>query len=102
MPVLPVSDEVTLGPHSCSKDNENNSGNLYTFAAAYLQGRVRIPIGGKVREPKGMSRCDYGTDSVPGRMRTGFPSGNDGYSMDFRCCRKPGKSGWKKKWICSP
>ena len=59
--------------------------NLFTFASAYLQGRVKIPIGGIVREPegrsrangkqtdglqfgsssrtRGMSRCDYGTDS---------------------------------------
>ena len=30
--------------------------NCYKFASAYLQGRVRIPIGGIVREPKGMNR----------------------------------------------
>ena len=36
---------------------------IATFAAALLQGRVRIPIG---REPKGRSRWNYGTDSVPG------------------------------------
>ena len=47
------------------------------FAVAYLQGRVKIPIGGKVREPKGQhagiaaqrlqgtSRWNYGTDSDP-------------------------------------
>ena len=40
----------------------------YKFATAYLQGRVRIPIGGIVREPKGMSRWNYGTDSDPGQM----------------------------------
>ena len=28
-----------------------------------LQGRVKFPTGGKVREPRGMNRCDSGTDS---------------------------------------
>lgn len=30
----------------------------------YLQGRVNFPTGGKVREPKGMIRCNSGTDSI--------------------------------------
>ena len=38
---------------------------VYKFASAYLQGRVRIPIGGIVREPKGTNRWNYGTDSDP-------------------------------------
>ena len=29
---------------------------IIIFAPALLQGRVKIPIGGKVREPKGTSR----------------------------------------------
>ena len=29
----------------------------------YLQGGVEVPTGGIVREPKGMNRCDSGTDS---------------------------------------
>ena len=29
----------------------------------YLQGRVRFPTGGKVRERK-LNRCDSGTDSI--------------------------------------
>ena len=29
-----------------------------------LQGRVKFPTGGKVREPKGTNRCDSGTDST--------------------------------------
>ena len=29
-----------------------------------LQGRVKFPIGGKVRKPLGMNRCNYGTDSI--------------------------------------
>ena len=52
--------------------------NICTFATAYLQGRVKIPIGGIVREPEGRirmqhdglhsrqegtSRWNYGTDS---------------------------------------
>ena len=28
-----------------------------------LQGRVKFPTGGKVRKPKGMTRCNSGTDS---------------------------------------
>ena len=43
-------------------------GKYYKFVSAYLQGRVRIPIGGTVREPKGMSRWNYGTDSDPRQM----------------------------------
>ena len=29
-----------------------------------LQGRVKFPIGGKVREPKGMIWCNSKTDSI--------------------------------------
>jgi hypothetical protein len=29
-----------------------------------LQGRVKFPIGGKVRKPFGTNRCNYGTDSI--------------------------------------
>ncbi len=42
---------------------------FHTFATAYLQGRVKIPIGGKVREPEGTSRWNYGTDSDPAELR---------------------------------
>ena len=42
---------------------------LFTFASAYLQGRVKIPIGGIVREPEGTSRWNYGTDSDPADVR---------------------------------
>ena len=31
----------------------------YKFASAYLQGRVRIPIGGIVREPNGLLRRHF-------------------------------------------
>jgi hypothetical protein len=44
---------------------------LFTFASAYLQGRVKIPIGGIVREPAGMSRWNYGTDSDPVTGKSG-------------------------------
>ena len=35
-----------------------------TTEIGYLQGREHFPTGGKVREPKGMNRCDSGTDSI--------------------------------------
>jgi len=34
------------------------------FTTAYLQGRVKFPTGGKVREPFGLNRCDSDTDST--------------------------------------
>ena len=73
------------------------------FAVAYLQGRVKIPIGGKVREPKGQlaciaaqrlqgtSRWNYGTDSDPAGVvvKVRFRSCSQGYLPELRLKQKP-------------
>jgi len=51
---------------------------FHTFATAYLQGRVKIPIGGKVREPKGqhaLQRRDFKARAVGITAPTVIPYG---------------------------